>query len=329
MVKICTCIKKNGEQCTYKAKPSSNYCGIHKNCTAAKPAATKPAVTKPAAKPVDIVVTAKPTAKFTFLQTIAKGGFGKTSLVKDNNTDKLFVMKQSLRSNTDEIVKQYNNLIEVQKLKSVLFVQPGVIAPDKSYFTMEYLGGFTTLHYIFAEKIKIGDNIKKSWALCLLEGIRILHKAGIAHCDIKPLNIMVKGAQLKIIDFGLSRINTGSKSASGTYMYMPPEMLDKLTFKDGKWYSKSGSKEITFNEYCKYDLWATGLCLLTLCSPEYRNPIFIQGGNFTPLLRIFYKNKAVSKPFIEKYSNHVKKFYNLPCLDVLSYLPSKRRLCLP
>ena len=319
MVKICACIKKNGEPCTYKAKPSSNYCDVHKNCK------TELIIVKPVKQAVTVI---KPTAKFTFLKTIAKGGFGKTSLVKDNGTDKLFVMKQSLRSNKDEIIKQYNNLTEVQKLKSVLFVKPGIIAPDKTYFTMEYLDGFTTLHYIFSEKLKIADNIKKSWALSLLEGIRILHKADIAHGDIKPLNIMVRGAQLKIIDFGISLVNTGSKSISGTYLYMPPEMLNKLTFKDGKWYSRSGSKGITFNEYCKYDLWAAGLCLLTLCSPDYQNPIFTQTLQNVQLLQKFYKNKTLSKPLIEKYSNNLKTFYNLPCLDVLSYSPSKRRLCL-
>jgi serine/threonine protein kinase len=300
MVKICTCIKKNGEPCTYKAKPQSDYCGVHKNCT-----------------------VIKPIAKFTFLKTIAKGGFGKTSLVKENSSDQLFVMKQSLRSNKEEIIKQYNNLREVEKLKSILFVKPGVIASDKTYFTMEYLDAFTTLHYIFSEKIKINDNIKKIWAMSLLEGIRILHNAGIAHCDIKPLNIMVRGAQLKIIDFGISVMNTTSpkSSISGTYLYMPPEMLDKLVFIDGKLY-KNG--KATFKDNCKYDLWAVGLCLLVLCSSDYTNPI----PRDVQLLQRFYKNKPVSKPLIEKYSNNIKSFYNLPCLDVLSYLPSKRRLCL-
>ena len=28
----CQCIKANGDKCTYKAKPNSKYCGIHKNC---------------------------------------------------------------------------------------------------------------------------------------------------------------------------------------------------------------------------------------------------------------------------------------------------------
>ena len=61
-----------------------------------------------------------------------------------------------------------------------------------------------------------------------------LHKAGIAHRDIKLENIMVtEDFEIKIIDLGYASALEGKsgssfmKSRLGTYMYMAPEILDK------------------------------------------------------------------------------------------------------
>lgn len=70
--------------------------------------------------------------------------------------------------------------------------------------------------YIF---LKIGNAIHQ------------LHKAGIAHRDIKLENIMItKDFEIKLIDFGYSIALAGRnesgfmKSRVGTYMYMAPEV---------------------------------------------------------------------------------------------------------
>ena len=38
----------------------------------------------------------------------------------------------------------------------------------------------------------------------MLEGINFLHEREICHLDIKPENILVKGEEFRIIDFGFS-----------------------------------------------------------------------------------------------------------------------------
>lgn len=70
--------------------------------------------------------------------------------------------------------------------------------------------------YIF---LKIGNAIHQ------------LHKAGIAHRDIKLENIMItKDFDIKLIDFGYSFALAGRneggymKSRVGTFMYMAPEV---------------------------------------------------------------------------------------------------------
>lgn len=56
------------------------------------------------------------------------------------------------------------------------------------------------------------------------------HKQGIVHRDIKPSNIMIlKDGTVKVTDFGIARITSSSKTATGTVLgtpsYMSPEQI--------------------------------------------------------------------------------------------------------
>lgn len=78
----------------------------------------------------------------------------------------------------------------------------------------------------------------------LMSGLQDLHEVDIVHCDVKPANVLVTKAQgqIKLLDFGLSRLRSnsvqrvrlatrvppagsseGSRTAVGTPGYAPPE----------------------------------------------------------------------------------------------------------
>jgi len=62
------------------------------------------------------------------------------------------------------------------------------------------------------------------------DGLDYAHQAGVIHRDIKPANIMLlKDGSLRITDFGIARITSSSKTATGTVMgspsYMSPEQV--------------------------------------------------------------------------------------------------------
>ena len=79
-----------------------------------------------------------------------------------------------------------------------------------------------------AEPFTIGETIDV--LLALAQGLAAVHRAGLAHRDVKPANIMLTpGKRVVLMDFGISvpesdESSSGS-SLSGTVQYMAPESL--------------------------------------------------------------------------------------------------------
>ncbi|KEG11034.1 putative protein kinase [Trypanosoma grayi] len=58
----------------------------------------------------------------------------------------------------------------------------------------------------------------------VLTALTYLHVRGVAHRDVKPPNILLKGETVKITDFGTARQGKTSKDVEGTLRYMAPEV---------------------------------------------------------------------------------------------------------
>jgi serine/threonine protein kinase len=100
---------------------------------------------------------------------------------------------------------------------------------DNHILAMEYCSGATLDQYI--AKRKMGEDTVRGLFKQLAAGMKYMWSKNIIHRDLKPQNILFssKGpdAQLKIIDFGFSRIRTTNLMTSivGTPIYMAPELL--------------------------------------------------------------------------------------------------------
>jgi serine/threonine-protein kinase len=66
-----------------------------------------------------------------------------------------------------------------------------------------------------------------------LDGLEVLHRAGLVHLDLKPANIFITAYGVKLLDFGLSRkprtdplgTRTNAGNLVGTPSYMAPEQI--------------------------------------------------------------------------------------------------------
>jgi hypothetical protein len=59
-------------------------------------------------------------------------------------------------------------------------------------------------------------------------GLVKLHELGFAHCDVKPMNILIRDGVAKLADFGnASRIGVVSPNLGGTVGFVAPEVFDR------------------------------------------------------------------------------------------------------
>lgn len=100
-----------------------------------------------------------------------------------------------------------------------------VVAKDhRVYLILEYLegGSLGTL----CRRSLFPEALVKLYVFQILEGLVYLHRLGIAHRDIKGLNILLtKEGKIKIADFGVAvnvKDNQKTLSAGGTPYWMAP-----------------------------------------------------------------------------------------------------------
>jgi serine/threonine protein kinase/tetratricopeptide (TPR) repeat protein len=86
---------------------------------------------------------------------------------------------------------------------------------------MPFLAGKTVDKLLVPISFKEALNIIEQTA----KGLAHAHAQGILHCDIKPANLMLIKGQIKILDFGLSRLHDEEAEGErvGTLEYMSPE----------------------------------------------------------------------------------------------------------
>ncbi|QJR16138.1 serine/threonine protein kinase [Usitatibacter palustris] len=121
---------------------------------------------------------------------------------------------------------------------------------DMAYIVMEYVDG-QELRSFFKEQrrfelIDIFEIMKQ-----LLAALDYSHKQGVVHRDIKPANLMIMpGPKVKIMDFGIARLESSSLTQVGTVVgtptHMAPEQLMGIPA-DGR-----------------ADLWSSGVILYEL-----------------------------------------------------------------
>jgi serine/threonine-protein kinase len=98
-----------------------------------------------------------------------------------------------------------------------------------AYIAMELLDGHDLKRYCDRASL-LPLNTVLDYCAKTADGLDYAHAAGVIHRDIKPANIMLlKDSSLRITDFGIARITSSSKTATGTVMgspsYMSPEQV--------------------------------------------------------------------------------------------------------
>jgi serine/threonine protein kinase len=198
--------------------------------------------------------------RFKLVQSLGKGRFGETLLVKDlNEGGRLVAIKVPHDSDTERAL--INELISAAVLHASLkqMYHPNIVKylgfdtyEERYVMVMEYVKG-SDLRKVVGQAERVRPPMELGRAVRLMQhacaGLVAAHNARLQHNDIKPENILIEeqGDIGKLTDFSISRIcrSTSSTAAmGGTYPYMAPETWHgRASFQSDIW-----SLGVTFYE---------------------------------------------------------------------------------
>jgi hypothetical protein len=95
------------------------------------------------------------------------------------------------------------------------------------FIVMELIAGRTLRQVLDGVgTVPVGEAVRIAAAVC--EALEVAHAAGLVHRDIKPANIVLAGSDVKVLDFGIARVDggtgvTGTAVLLGTAAYLSPE----------------------------------------------------------------------------------------------------------
>lgn len=169
---------------------------------------------------------------------LGKGAMGIVYLGKDPKINRTVAIK-TLQFDTDldeEQLKMVKERFFREAESAGMLNHPNIITIydagedyDISYIAMELLDGDDLKKNCDKQNLLTPRRVVEIVAKTA-NALDYAHKQGIVHRDIKPANIMIlKDGTVKVTDFGIARITSSSKTATGTVLgtpsYMSPEQI--------------------------------------------------------------------------------------------------------
>ena len=201
--------------------------------------------------------------EYTIDDVLGAGGFGITYLVTDVNLNRKFVIKEyfptdiavrqdqiSIQPKTSRQQTIYQQgidrfLKEAQNLAA--FDHPNIVkvnrffqANETAYFVMEYAEGNSLEFHLRTKNRPLAQDELLDIINPILDALKVIHKTGLFHRDIKPGNILLtKNGIPVLIDFGAARYALSQASQNPTAVltpgYAPFEQYHESSVKQGPW----------------------------------------------------------------------------------------------
>ncbi len=172
------------------------------------------------------------------LQQIGEpGAFGCAKVAIHKETKEKVVVKiiakENFRADTETLDMFYREAQILTTVRHQNIVEGKDLYEDDDYIylVMEYCGGGELFDRIRAKK-RFSEADAALILRQVFKAVKCLHDNQIAHCDLKPDNLLFKDSSdncIKIIDFNYSRFVAPLKNIKkgvGTLYYMAPEVID-------------------------------------------------------------------------------------------------------
>lgn len=165
--------------------------------------------------------------RFAVLQRIGAGASGAVFTAYDDVLDRKVALKvlRHAEGEGDALLPEARVLAKLRHPHVVTVHEAGV-ADGQVFVAMEFVAGGTLRDWLQAQSRTPAEVLEMIRAAAT--GLAAAHKAGIAHGDFKPDNVLVAADGPRVADFGLARSTASpvTDSGGGSPAYMAPERLD-------------------------------------------------------------------------------------------------------
>jgi TonB family protein len=186
----------------------------------------------------DVGVTAgeAPPAKFgryELRRLLGEGAMGRVYLAFDPLAGRFVALKTPHAQLLEGAAgKEYRERFRQEVQAVAALAHPNIVTVfdvGEDYFVMELLEG-TTLQTLLGSRARLEITESLRILVPVADAIDFAHQHGVLHRDIKPGNIMLMpDGRIKLMDFGVARLTSGTITASGDFLgspsYMAPELL--------------------------------------------------------------------------------------------------------
>ena len=172
---------------------------------------------------------ARPLEGYTIKRGIGHGGFGEVYYaVSDGGKE---VALKLVRRNLDIELRGVMQCLNLKHPNLVSLFDIRQDGQEETWVVMEYVNGQSLQDVLANNPNGMPMTQVLHWMHGMCAGVAYLHDHGIVHRDIKPGNVFLEDAIVKIGDYGLSKFiscsrRSGHTGSVGTVHYMAPEVAN-------------------------------------------------------------------------------------------------------
>ncbi len=169
---------------------------------------------------------------FEIQNRLGGGAFGDVYKARKVSIDKTYAIKflkideATSRAAIERELEQVRHFSAIDHPNLVTIEDMGVVQ-DVPYLVMGYAGEDTLARRLKRQRLSAAEALSFFVQAC--RGVAALHERRLAHFDLKPSNVFLKGDDARVGDYGLAKLLIeGRQTLSfgrGTPQYMAPEML--------------------------------------------------------------------------------------------------------
>ena len=184
--------------------------------------------------PADLRVGTTLAGRYRLLGELGRGGMGRVYKAEDRELGDVVAVKTLLAASYGS-AEEDRLIREVQICRRI--THPNVVRvydigrfQGGVFVTMEYLEG-RTLDHVMRERGQLPLGEAREMLAQILAGLQEAHALRVVHRDLKPSNVLLAGERVKILDFGIARVEGGDGSLTmagevlGSPKYMSPEQI--------------------------------------------------------------------------------------------------------